>query len=274
MTTLALPITIMLLVSIMAGIIGWRIAADRRSAIALAIAAVGVLLIWGVWLADNLLLVQWVPLADALVWLNPQPLAAAVLAGVAWRWLPGPRWQRLVLVVPLALLGPWRAYGHLAGSVPHLQPHRMSGPVVRQSTTSTCSAAAAATALRQVGIDATERQMAAWCLTRVAGTTQLGLWRGLKRATAGSAVKPIIFHGPLEGLIAQARGPAVLSITGQRAGLLPLPGNRHTIVLLGVQEDGMLDIADPFSGRQTWPPSQLAETWTGQAIVLQPAVRQ
>lgn len=270
MSSLLWPIAAMFVLAILLAVGSWRLAGHTPAAIVMGLLAAGMLIVWGVWLADNLLLVRWLPVTDAIVWLNPQLPAAGVLAGVAWRRMTGPAWQRIVLVVPLALLGIWRAYGPLWGTVPPLQPHRMTGSVVRQSTTSTCSPAAAATALRIVGINATEADLAGICLTRETGTTQLGLWRGLRLATAGTPVRAVPFIGPLNDLAAAGATPAVVSISlaGQQGGFLPTPGNRHAVAILAFNPDGTVEVADPFAGQQTWPLARLREAWTGQAIVL------
>ena len=56
----------------------------RPVAVGLCIFAVAVMFAHAVYLGDNLLLARLMPVADVIVWGNVQPLAAGLLAGLAW----------------------------------------------------------------------------------------------------------------------------------------------------------------------------------------------
>jgi hypothetical protein len=241
---------------------------SKKWSAGLAIAAVAVLLLYAVWLGDNLLLARILPVADCLAWMNLQTPAMALLAGLAWSHLTGPRWQRNLLVGILVVIGLWRMAAPYLGSKPIFGPDKWMQGVCRQSNTSTCSAASAATVLAAAGIPTTEREMADLCLTHVEGTTMLGLYRGLKLKTAGTAWDVKILNCRPEDLPHQSL-PAVITISdpGANASWLSL-GNRHSVVLLGFTSDGHADIGDPFAGRQQWTQKELNELYNGTGIAV------
>jgi hypothetical protein len=111
--------------------------------------------------------------------------------------------------------------------------------------------------------------MADLCLTRVDGTTMLGLYRGLKLKTAGSAWDVSILQGPANDL-AHQQLPVVIPIGDPGAGgagWLNI-GNRHSVVLFGFTPDGKADIGDPFAGRQQWTQKELSRLYQGMGIGL------
>lgn len=274
MGPLLLPVAVMLSLSAALAAAGARLGRRLpRGAATLACSVpVAVMLLHGLYLGDRVTLARLVPSADVIVWGNAQPLAAGLLAGLAWATLRTPRWQRVLLVTVVAVLAVYRAYGPLAGRPPAIAGNTWFGDVCKQSTLSTCSAAAAATALRSVGIDATEAEMATLCLTRPAGTLNLGLYRGLRMKTAGTPYVVEPFAGSLDDLLGLG-GPAVCSVASSfrdRSGMLPWPGGaRHSVVLVGRYPDGALDIADPYTGgHQHQSVDAFRSEWDGQALRL------
>lgn len=266
---LGFAVSCSLIASIVLACLGWRLGRrGGRGWVVAAIVAVAVMLLHAFWLADNLLLAQVLPLADVIVWGNLQPLGAGLLVGVAAARMPGPMWQRVVLLVPLTLLALWRAYAPVFVSPPALAPHRMVGPVVRQSKVGTCSAAAAATALRERGIEATEAELVPLCFTTDHGTPMLGTYRGLMLKTAGTRWDVQVFRGRFSELAQLPPAPAVITIglPGQRL----TPGNRHSVALLGFAADGSAEIGDPQAGLQNWPVDQVEAVWYGHALRLVP----
>lgn len=242
----------------------------KRVSAAIAALAVAVLSLYALWLNDNPILTRLLPTANVLVWGNLQLPAMALLAGIAWGSLRGPRWQRLVLVVPLVSIGIWRTLDPLVGSPAPIGTDRWTHGVCRQSSTSSCSAAAAATLLIAHGIPASEAEMIRLCLTHTNGTSTLGLYRGLKLKCAGTpwtvrAGNPTIDalrHWPLPAIV-------TLKLPGSTPSVLAI-GNRHSVVLFGLAPDGNVDIGDPFAGRQTWTSAEFAAAYGGQAMALPP----
>ena len=273
MGQIAVPIVVMVSVAAALALLGVRFGSrlPRPVAIGICVFAVAVMIAHAVYLGDNLLLARLMPVADVIIWGNVQPLAAGLLAGLAWSTLGTPRWQRALLVTAVGVLALYRAYWPMAGACPPTQD-TWFGDVCKQSTLSTCSAAAAATALRAVGIGASETEMATLCLTRQAGTTNLGLYRGLRRKTDDTAYAAEVFTGTVRQLVALP-GPAIVSVgsayrDGGRAWG-PLVGNRHSVVVLGRTADGKIEVADPYTGRrQHYTEAALTAEWDGRAVRL------
>jgi hypothetical protein len=212
-----------------------------------------------------------IPSADVMVFGNLALPAAALLAGSAWSLLKSPRWQTIACVVAVLGLGMWRLVGPLLGASPAIGPDRWTDGVCRQSSTSSCSAAAAATVLASHQVPATEREMIRLCFTHVDGTSMLGLYRGLRMKGVERDLVPVAGHPHFDELRAWPL-PAVVTI-GLRGngGWLPI-GNRHSIVVLSFNQD-RVEIADPFSGRQTWTAKQFDDSYAGDAIALMRARR-
>jgi hypothetical protein len=271
-----LPIFVMLLISAGAGMIAVIVAQRNRNAgIVIAVGSAVVLVLHAAFLNDELIVAQMLPWANAMFYGDSRLPVAALLAGSACSLLRTPPWQRVVLTVALIAFALYRVLGPIIGAPPAGLQNRWTNGICRQSTTSTCSAAAAATALHSVGIETTESEMAQLCLTRSTGTSTLGLYRGLKLKTAGTAYTVAVYSGPVEGFLALPAGPALVSIgaaqrveNSQNAGrqFSLLPGGSHSVTVLGVGPDGTIDVADPFSGRQHMTRANLEMIWGGEAI--------
>lgn len=242
----------------------------RPAAVSVGCFAMAVLVAYALWLTDNPLLTHVLPVANVLLWGNLQLPGAALLGGVAWSSLKTPLWQRLLLIGALLGTGLWRETAPLIGHRPPVGPERWTHGICRQTSTSSCSAAAAATLLSIYGIQTNESEMIDACLTHVEGTSALGLYRGLKLKTAGTAWnvradKPrtaSIDHWPLPAVV-------TVSLPGLDAGLLV----GHSIVVLGIDGDGKFEIADPFAGRQRWTRRQLVDAYGGDVMALVPRDR-
>ena len=225
-------------------------------------------------------LAGWLPFANLVVLGNWLPLYAALLAGVAWRRAAGsPRRQRVQLSA-LLLIGCYALLHPLLGTAPPCGDRWDKLGTCLQTTKLTCSPACAATLLSQHGIQASEQEMAALCLTRQ-GTSWQGLYRGLKLKTAGTAWDVQIIRCRPDELPRVARGPMILSV-GLQAGLPAdtdftremgwRPGVNHSVVLTGFSQRGVATIADPSveMSREHWDRRTLATLWRGHAIQLVP----
>jgi hypothetical protein len=152
----------------------------------------------------------------------------------------------------------------------------------RQTSDSSCSAAAAATLLKHKGIPATESEMAQLCTTREGiGTPSLGLYRGLAlKATGRRLHATTTFWKDLQDL----RGfptPCIISVGLQSGAPSEVAGRMesygweegryHAVAVLGVSPDGKaLDVADPSYGREKWPIADIEYIWDGYALFLAP----
>ncbi len=234
---------------------------------------------------------KYVPSAAAIIWTNLAPVFLSAAAGAAIAIPRRPLWRRIGLS---GLLGVFAAGTLLQPIVqPFIRPVHCSADTVwlsqevcRQSASVTCSPAAAATLLRANGIAAEELQLALWCLTDSMGTTSLGLWRGLRLATSGTAWQPQVLDVTLEDLTyGSARRdlfPCLIVVGFPRFGVDASPelerryteqygwprGFRHCVVLFGPTEDGMVDIGDPSVGRERWAKQDLEILWRGEAVGL------
>jgi len=224
--------------------------------------------------------------AGAHAWLptlgNASPVLAGALAGLAWnatRLRPPLRAGMAVALVGVALF-------HASVPVWARQPPTgvlREGYVVRQSTQSTCTPAAAATLLlvAGTGVEATEAEMARLCRTTWQGTGNWGLLRGLRLALRGTPWRAEPFRGGDLALIerfGQAGTPALLNVglrPGQRADpayadrLGRLPGVMHTVVVAGRDPaTGLWLVADPSIGVERWSDDDLRTLWHGEGVRL------
>jgi len=243
---------------------------SRRASALVGGLATLVLVVYALWLNDNPVLTHILPVANLLLWGNLQLPAAALLGGVAWSSLKSPLWQRVLLVLSLVAMGFWREAGPLIGHPPPIGPARWTHGICRQTSTSSCSAAAAATLLGIYGIKTSEAEMIRCCLTHVEGTSTLGLYRGLKLKTAGTKWT-VWADTPGTESLDRWPLPAVITVSlpGLAPGLLG-SGVGHSIVVLRVNDDGKFDIADPFAGRQVWSRQQLIAAYGGDVMALIP----
>ena len=121
--------------------------------------------------------------------------------------------------------------------------------------------------------------MAELCLTRK-GTTWLGLYRGLKRMTAGTGWDVEVIECQADQLLATADSPMILSVglgghvTDFEAPRFEewgwRPGSRHSVLMLGRKDDGRWQIADPAPefGHESWTDDNLRALFRGTAFRL------
>ena len=267
-------------ISVLAFLFGRSMArrAGRRSVLALAVAACVVVVAFTTVLRDSLLTPRLIPVSAVIVyghWLLP---AVCFLAGLAWGSGTGRAVRKGVLIAPFLLLCVYQSYGWVVSDPPPTDDRWKDG-VCWQTSSASCSAAAAATLLRAHGIDATESEMAQLCLTRSGGTPMHGLYRGLKLKTAGTAWRVEPFRADVDSLRKEAR-PVILSVRLDNGeGVDPryeqawgwTPGVSHTVVLFGFRPDQKVEVGDPSVGREHWRVQDVDVLWHGDAIRLVPA---
>ncbi|HLQ45434.1 MAG TPA: hypothetical protein VK137_11935, partial [Planctomycetaceae bacterium] len=138
------------------------------------------------WLWDQVVLSRLLPFSNLIVLGNWFPLAAGFLGGVASGRSASATWRRWLSVAGLQVAAVAAVLAPLFGTAPKCGNQWDSTGICCQTTDQTCSAASAGTLLKMHGINATEQEMADLCLTRH-GTNWMGLYRGLKKKTAGTA---------------------------------------------------------------------------------------
>jgi hypothetical protein len=184
---LVVGLCVVALVSTAAFVAGDVVAKKASRAVAVA-AAVSTIVAGGLYVflvRDCVWVLKLIPLSNAVVLANWLPVAAGLLAGIAWRLIPGKPLRRCWPVIALGFAGLFALFQPLLGRPPACHNVWDDDGICRQTSQRTCSAACAATLLRFHGIDATEQEMAELCLSRK-GTTWRGMYRGLKLKTAKS----------------------------------------------------------------------------------------
>jgi hypothetical protein len=135
-----------------------------------------------------------------------------------------------------------------------------SDEVCRQSTSFTCGPAAAATALRKLGLDVSEGQIAV--LSRSCpfiGTTDYNLTQALRQTVSGQSID--CAYGQWEEL------PELLT---QQVLLVMLRGTwtNHCVAVLNTTDKAVV-FADPSEGIITLSRNHFRTLWTGRGILLQ-----
>jgi hypothetical protein len=223
-------------------------------------------------------LARLLPYSNLIVIGNWFPLGAAFLAGLAWQRIPGGYLRRTIFVAALAVTSVFTLVYPLHGQPPSCLNLWKNGVCI-QTSTATCSAAAAATILRAHDISATEQEMAQLCLSH-RGTTWMGLYRGLKVKTWDTPWDVEVFECTHQELVSKVSSPVIISVE-LRKELADdpqyelyheewgwIPGQPHSVVLFGFLGRHLVEIGDPSVGREEWTRDDLELLWHGQGIRL------
>lgn len=135
--------------------------------------------------------------------------------------------------------------------------------VVRQSTGYTCAAAACATLLRDISVDAnaSEEEMVYRCLTkRRGGATTLGMAAGLKAKLTGTAWRLRIYEPDWE-TFKRLKKPLVCSM--EHAKWLG-----HAVVVRAYDPEKGVHVADPLTGLSWWSEERFRDRFKNEAIVV------
>jgi predicted double-glycine peptidase len=239
------------------------------------VASLLLLLLYAALLRDTPRMVWLVPLQSAVVlgdWLLP---LAAWTAGLLLGMPKPVWWRRAVLAAALLVVALIFHVRPFLASIPPTRASRWQDDVCRQSTDSTCSAAAAATLLVAHDIEASEAEMARLCLTNRNGTSFAGLLRGLAIKTDGTPLDAHVLRGDIESLRALDR-PVLLHVvlpTGHADSRYArewgwVPGQPHTVVFFRFDRQGRPVVGDPDVGRERWSVDGLKLLWTGWGLYL------
>lgn len=228
------------------------------------------------YLWDDILLAKLLPFSNLIVMGNWLPPLASFLAGVAWKSMPGSLLRRNSYTVVMLVVALIAMVEPVWGTTPECNDE-WDGIVCRQTSETTCSAAAAATLLRIHGIVSTEQEMAELCLTQSRGTSWQGLYRGLCLKTVGSDFEVEVLSCNARDLAVLNKTPSILVVgIPKDATVNPIytevyqwgVGDLHSVVFLGFQPDGMARIADPEVGIEPWSWEDLKVLVRGRAIRL------
>ncbi|HUG17664.1 MAG TPA: cysteine peptidase family C39 domain-containing protein [Planctomycetaceae bacterium] len=239
----------------------------------LTLATMGVYLYY---LWDDILLAKLLPFSNLIVVGNWLPPLAGFLAGVAWKSMPGSLRRRNLYAVVMLVISLIAMVEPVWGTTPECND-AWDDFVCRQTSETSCSAAAAATLLRLHGIVSTEQEMAELCLTQSRGTSWQGLYRGLCLKTIGTDLEVEVLSCSARDLVVLNKSPLIL-VVGIPKGVAVDPiyteeyqwgvGDLHSVVFLGFERDGSARIADPEVGVETWSWEDLNVLVRGRAIRL------
>lgn len=235
------------------------------------------LVLYIIFLWDNVLLAQLLPFSNLIVIANWFLPAGAFLSGTVWHKLPGGIARKSFYVLGLIAVGVVALLKPLWGTPPQCHDRWANG-VCLQTSDISCSAACAATVLRSVGIDADEQEMSRLCLTRD-GTAWQGLYRGLKIKTANSDWDVEVFRCSVEQLRERLPGPVIIVVgIPNKADVNPIyledygwtRGEMHSALLYDFLENGNTDMGDPGvnSGREQWSAEDIRVLYRGRGIRL------
>lgn len=251
---------------------------DGIAAVLVILVGVYVRLVWG-----QLWIVRWIPFSSVIILSNWFPLILGALAAVLWvRTKTQPILRRLPIQTMLIAGAIWSVVYVIPDKPPAcgdvwiepsiFVPYR----ICRQTTPHTCSAASAATILYSLGIEASESELAALCLTKQ-GTTWLGLYHGLASKLRGTGFRAEFFEcgtSELPGIVSEfpallccelsdvvdAQYPHYYEIDGWR------PGIKHSTVLFETAHGRHL-IGDPSQIEpEIWTDADMSNLWTGQGL--------
>lgn len=255
--------------------VGRRVSTPVSNIIALL--SIVAIITYAVCLWDHIALATLLPFSNLVIIGNWYLLAAGFLGGIVASQRRIALKRRWLSVSGLQCAAIVTAVFPILGTAPHCDNQWDETGICFQTTPQTCSAASAATLLRMHGIEATEQEMAELCLTRH-GTNWMGLYRGLKKKTAGTDWDVDVSACSANELHALHQ-PAILSV-----GMPPTddldrrtlaefgwtPGVRHSVILLGFTNDDLVEIAEPTIGvgRERWSVSSLHEFYLGQCVRL------
>jgi len=251
----------------------------HRMASALALVALGG--VYGFYGWDQLWLSRLMPTSALVMLGNWFPILASGIAGIASCMIELPTWRRNLSTSGMLMIAAFAMVFPLIGDPPACA-QLWRDNICLQTTPFTCSAASAATLLRQHGIEATEAEMAELCLTNTLqrGTSWQGLYRGLTLKTAGTKWRVDVFQTHAVELQALHGTPAILvaCLPQDNHNANPIyrdacgwiPGQAHAVVYLGEFDKQTAIVGDPQFGRELWTSSDLKTLWTGLGFRLVP----
>ncbi len=218
-----------------------------------------------------------VPSSASIIYTNLAAIFAGLGAGWAWRLPNTPTWRRAGLATVLGMTSLVVVFWPLLSIALRPPPaghDQWNEDVAMQTSWATCSPAAAATLLRAVGIETSEREMIPLCLTDRSGTPTLGLYRGIKLIATKKDCRVEIVDPDLGKLLDDNDWPVLLAVKlphGDQDRRYAdqwgwIPGMGHAVVALGRTPDAGIIIGDPSVGLERWTEADLQVLWHGNGL--------
>ena len=280
MSDLVLAYVVLLGLTLLALMTGFR-GSRRWSRVSLngaAVLAVAGLLLFAFCYHGTWQIARLLPYSNAIVLGNWIPIGGGFLAGLALGQETIPVRRRRGLAILILALSVYSVaccpLGHLV--IGQAEPPQSGA--LQQNWRSSCGACCAALLLECHGIEASEPEMVRLCLTSPRGSPALGLYRGLKLKTAGTAWDVEVVTCGAEQLLEQ-RGPLLVRErlpAFHTIGVRPQSWQRrpeHAVLLLGASDSEHIRILDPAAGIDQlvcWRMDDLRERWQGEALRLVP----
>lgn len=219
---------------------------------------------WSVLIKHPAVAVQLIPLAALarLEGIGAAPLFLFML-GVGWH-LSVLKRQRAVMVVGMLLGAAYFVQGGLWMMQP--TPTNAFDPengqlVIEQTQDYSCVPAASATALRMLGINTNESEMAELTETRAgSGATLLRALNGLDTRLRHTGIEPKLLEPDYDALM-RVEPPMLTPVQYETARL-------HMVTIIEVRPD-MVFLADPQVGVEFLPRRQFEEIYRGQVIAFE-----
>lgn len=278
MGDLYFAVALMCLLSAGAFACGWQLGkrAGRLVSTLMALLALAFIGLHFVLARDRIVMARFLPFSNVIILGSWLPLAAALLGGLAWARGRGSVWRKGACAVPLVIVAICSASGPLLGTPPACGDD-WENAVCLQTSEASCGAASAATLLAAHGISATENEMARLCLTRRDGTAPLGLYRGLKLKTRGTAWAVETFASRTDELRTGGGLPAILLVRYDKGASADpryerewgwSPGVTHMVVVFRFTADDKVEVGEPMVGRERWSVQGLRLLWHGKGLRL------
>lgn len=222
---------------------------------------------------DRPFLSRYLPHTALIVLANWHPIMGSFFAGMYLASSKVNRRRRLILGPATLALAGYSIVAPVLGTAPTCEAAASASPLIAQTTPYTCSPAAAASLLRLHGIAATESGMARLCLTRH-GTHWMGVYRGLKLMTQGTAWEVDAQPFSHRAVMNLGDTPALLSVnidtdritTREDHGFRR--GSGHSVLALGSRDQREVMVFDPAPsyGIERWDRRLLS--WVSHGVIL------
>jgi hypothetical protein len=264
---MALAISIMVCIAMLAFFAGWKITrhTHQYQHILILLLCITLAMAYVLLARDSAWQIMCMPFTNTIIYGKWLFIIASFVAGLLSSSGIIRPLSRLILIPAMLLVGSMDFGEYVLYPKPPIG-NIVIDSIIGQSSDATCSPAACATFLRLYHVEVLEKQMVEACLTTKNGTPNQGIWRALKMYVPdgykvsiahfrdyNSLPFPLLVNLKLENSIYASD-----KYYGQWGWK---PGVPHTVVLLGHANNGKLLVADPATGMDLWDYQILDALW-------------